>query len=68
MKKEIIFKREFEEKLNALGIKEQFAIGNINLVVKGMNKEDTWRGFTKASFVWSGTPQGFDYWHNISLQ
>jgi len=73
---EYTFKQEFEDKLNQLGVKEQF-IANIvqeegeETAVESFNKlneKETFEEFIMAAFIWGKSTEGIDFWENISKQ
>lgn len=73
----ILIKKEFNDKLNELGIRVVFCINLLDYVknrlgiplqphLDMLNKLKSWDKFIAQSFPWYFTSQGFDYWNNIS--
>lgn len=63
------FKKEFEDKLNELGIKEAFEANRVKLDGADsdeLNLEDEWRSFISNAFVWKLSYEGHKYWEDIS--
>lgn len=78
MSKTIGFKPEFEKKLKELRIKTK-VIKNIKLFchstktpfnrkLEFINESDSWRIAVNRFFIWSSTPEEFDFWKNISFK
>ena len=74
METEIKFKQEFEDKLNELGVREQFVMNVIKQyslegfadLITDINSFTSFYEFITASFVWDLTPEGWDFWRNIA--
>jgi len=71
---EFTFKKEFEDKLNKLGVKEQFINNILNhddddntRMLEKLNEEDTtWFRFIARAFTWYNSPEKQDFWEKIA--
>lgn len=76
MSKTIYFKPEFESKLKQLKIKTKF-VNNLRIALRTienkddrmfyLNTADNFSTFVKRAFVWSVTPEEYDFWDIISI-
>lgn len=72
--KTVKFKEPFESKLKKLRIKTKFVNninkGNIDLNLKDkvdlLNEIQLWGDFIKSGFIFAETPEGKEFWYNIS--
>jgi len=68
----LIIKPEFDKKLKKLGIKTRFLKNfkkehaNPEISLQLINNHENFYGFIDDAFVWDNTPEGYDYWHEIS--
>ena len=66
------FKKEYHDKLVALGVLDQFKYnwkGDTEITpLRLLNNNDTFENFVAAAFLWDGTPEGHEFWANISEQ
>ena len=72
-------KKEFKDKLLELGVYKQWRknlierrkyLGDddIDGHIESLNQEKAFCDMILASFLWELTPEGHDFWHNISLK
>lgn len=76
MAKTIIFKPEFEQKLKELKVKTKF-INNLRYYCKAwevpldkkiaeMNNVNTFKDFVGMAYIWTNTPEGYEFWDKIA--
>jgi len=67
----LIIKPEFDKKLKKLRVKTRF-LNNLKRepntwkTLYFLNKCDSFMAFIFSAFSWGDTPEGNDYWHEIS--
>jgi len=68
----LIIKPEFDEKLKKLQVKTRF-VNNLKeqndhpeFGLKSLNKYESFKTFIARAFFWHITPEGHDYWDEIS--
>lgn len=74
-KQTIQFRPEFEAKLKELGIRDQFVNNLFDPKFKVHDPKErrqkclnakTWHEFIRYAFVWTDSPEKYEYWSNIS--
>lgn len=73
-----MFDLKFGAKLDELGVTAQFEANleqhakdvgrSVRIRVEEINREDEFRYFIGEAFLWARTPEGFDFWREISNQ
>jgi len=70
----LIIKPEFDEKLKKLRVKTRFLNNlkkkraNPKMILQRLNTYETFNEFISEAFYWEDTPEGYDYWDEISLK
>jgi len=70
----LIIKPEFDEKLKKLRVKTRFLNNlkkkraNPKMILQRLNAYETFNEFISWAFYWEDTPEGYDYWDEISLK
>jgi len=68
----LAIKPEFDEKLKKLRVKTRFLNNlkrersNPEETLNYLNKKTRFYYFIISAFYWHNTPEGYDYWHEIS--
>jgi len=70
----LIIKPEFDEKLKKLRVKTRFLNNlkkkraNPEMILQRLNTYEIFNEFISEAFYWEDTPEGYDYWDEISLK